>query len=178
MVVDEPNRDELRQGDVCAPAWFPTWNVNEHHLVTQIEGSARRLLVGVTGREPHPVVVCSHDCDIENVGNKTGFGALLVAPAMPWPSGVAEGDIPRLRESSRMREDNRYEYIGLFPLQLSGDEWRIVNFSSMTTISPAKALPRFLLDRKEYEMTDEWRSLFRAKLAAFFARPDANEAAE
>jgi hypothetical protein len=69
-------------------------------------------------------------------------------------------------------DDGAYEHINLYPIKLPLDppDWRVVDFSSLTSIgSPQKSIP-MLLNAKRYEMTDTARENFSNKLGAFFIR--------
>jgi hypothetical protein len=90
-----------------------------------------------------------------------------------WPLSDMGSDASLALISSYMpRADRAYEYINLYPIKLPLDppEWRIADFSALTSIaSPQKSIP-VLRKSKRFEMTDEARENFSSKLAAFFIR--------
>jgi hypothetical protein len=68
--------------------------------------------------------------------------------------------------------DGAYKHINLYPVKIPGNppDWRVVDFSGLTSIgSPVKAIP-MLRNAKRFEMGDEGRRNFGNKLAAFFIR--------
>lgn len=117
-----------------------------------------------------PLIVCSHDCDLENPRNRLGF---IVAPLLPWPSGIdIASDNGLTLINSYKPGENGYDYIQLYPIKLPGEEpeWRVVDFSAITSLSPPAKLVSILLKAKRFEMADQAREYFGTKLAAFFIR--------
>ena len=166
---------ELRQGDICYSWPIPRWLLTDYQVLMTAEGKTARLQVGVHQRGVDlPLVLCSHDCDLENPREGVGF---LVAPLLPWPFGdsmSSDGSL-ELVGASRMQEGS-YAYINLFPICLpesrndNGSGWRVVDFSSITSVGPPPKLVPILRKAKRLEMTEEVRLLFKRKLAAFVGR--------
>lgn len=173
LFVDNPT-DELRQGDISYEWPFPVWNLNKFQVVTQVlgGGSPQSAVVSLLARgAPAPVAICSHDCEIENPRSRTG---LLMAPVLPWPYPEVSSDLSLDLIGSREPDSkNLYSFIYLFPVNLGAagqDDWHVIDFSAMATMtSPNKIKPR-LLDGKRFEMLDKTRIQFKTKLAAFFGR--------
>ena len=128
--------------------------------------------MGPLKKKPVPVVVCSHDCDIENPKLRTG---VILAPLLGYPQHPEPERQAQLRESRRPDSDSKYHYINLFPLEFDdtslglGDRM-VVEFSAMLSAGRSKEAIRVLKGKKVLEMTDETREDFRQKLAAFFGR--------
>jgi hypothetical protein len=163
---------ELRQGDICFEWPFPKWQFNGYLVASApTGGSPTTALVGLyeQGR-PLPIVICSHDCDLENPRSRSGF---VVAPVFPWPFDEMGSDNSLALINSRIPgQDGAYSHINLYPIKLPDDQpdWRVIDFSAMTSVgSPNKAIP-VLRKAKRFEMTDEVREAFSNKLAAFFIR--------
>jgi len=116
------------------------------------------------------LILCSHDCDLENPRARIGF---IVAPVLSWPGlvDIASDKGLALVNSYKPGEEG-YDYINLYPLRLPSEdpEWRVVDFSAMTSLSPPPKLVPILRKAKRFQMTDEAREYFGNKLAAFFIR--------
>jgi hypothetical protein len=170
--VETASTAELRQGDICFEWPFPKWQLNGYSVAADPSGGNPTVaLIGLHEQGAKlPLVICSHDCDLENPRARLGF---VVAAVFDWPfPDLGSDDSLALISSAVLGEDGSYDYINLFPLKFSNDpvDWRIVDFSGMTSIaSPRKATP-VLLKSKRLEMTDETRVHFGNKLAAFFIR--------
>jgi hypothetical protein len=160
----------VRQGDICAPRVFPIWNLNEYEVSHNPAGVPTRSTVHVIEQgKPFPVVVCAHDCDIENPRSRRG---ILVAPLLPPP---VEGDeLDGLVASRNIGADETWEWINLFPVHLpdgeGGHDWRVVDFSAIIAVGSAKKAVAALRASKEHELNEETRERFRLKLAAFVGR--------
>lgn len=170
--LDQPTGD-LRQGDICFSWPFPKWQMTSYQVTSSPAGpSQATALVSLHEQGTDiPLVICSHDCDLENPRGRLGF---IVAPLFPWPSGInitTEKGLT-LVNSYKPGPDNSYDHINLYPIKLPGEdpEWRVVEFSAMTSISPPLKLVPILRKAKRFEMTDEAREYFGTKLAAFFIR--------
>jgi hypothetical protein len=164
--------DELRQGDICFEWPYPKWDLNTYMVASAVVGSnASSALLALHERAAAlPVVICSHDCDLENPRTRLG---IVVAPVLPWPwTDMGSDRSLALINSSTPGADGSYDYIQLYPIRLPGDgqDWRVVDFSGMMSIAaPPKAMP-ILRKAKRFEMTDAARETFGNKLAAFFIR--------
>jgi hypothetical protein len=171
LFLDEPS-NELRQGDVCFEWPIPKWLLSGYMVASEPTADrAATALVSVHAKgESLPVVVCSHDCDLENPRSRTG---VVVAPLFHWPNFPMGSDVSLgIISSDLPGDDGAYEHINLYPFKLPLDppDWRVIDFSAMTSIgSPQKSIP-MLLKAKRYEMTDKARENFCNKLAAFFIR--------
>lgn len=164
---------ELRQGDICFDWPLPKWQLNGYTVASDPSGgNPTTALVSLHEQGSRlPIVLCSHDCDLENPRTRLGF---VVAPVLPWPWPNEMGSDKSLAliNSTVPGPDGSYEYIQLYPIKLPGGrpDWRIIDFSGMMSISsPRKSAP-VLLKAKRYEMTDQTRRTFGDKLAAFFIR--------
>ena len=163
---------ELRQGDICFEWPFPKWQLNGYSVAADPSGGNPNVaLIGLHEQGAKlPLIICSHDCDLENWRARLGF---VVAPVFQWPfPDLGSDDSLALISSGVLGEDGSYDYINLFPLKFSNDpaDWRVADFSGLTSIaSPRKATP-VLLKSKRFEMTDETRVNFGNKLASFFIR--------
>jgi hypothetical protein len=183
MFVAEPDSDTLHQGDVFAATPFPRWDLNtytlsgSHRRQLELEGAGLDILAfedldpdRLEGqlRKPHPVrfMMCSHSCELDKPGNRFG---LIVAPILI--ADKRPGEVDDFRVSYRPTDDGKMKYIDQFPVELDG-ELCAVHFSGMMALgSPKVALP-WLKERKEQQLTDEYRQFLRDKLALFFGRPD------
>jgi hypothetical protein len=163
---------ELRQGDICYEWQYPKWDLNSYMVATSPAGSnSPTALLALHERAANiPIVLCSHDCDLENPRTRLGF---VVAPVLAWPwQDMGDDRSLALINSYIPGEDGSYEYIQLYPLKFPADPpaWRVVDFSGMMSVAaPPKALP-ILRKAKRFEMTEETREHFSNKLAAFFVR--------
>jgi hypothetical protein len=122
-----------------------------------------------------PLLVLSHDCELENVRARLG---ILVAPVLHWPTNV---DDDALRESTRPSAsadgESVYEFGQLWPLFIpradpEGNpavaEWMVADFSGMTSVAPPTKVTPIFRRKRRFEMTDESRRLLQDKLAAYF----------
>lgn len=194
MFTDQPSSGELRQGDICFEWPFPFWNLNSYQVSKQVTtGSLNSAVVNLLASgDSLPVAICSHDCEVENPRGRTG---LSLAPLLPWPySDLGSDESLELIQShvpGELQIDNRtvadagvqaradsespraYGFINLFPVNLGSTEtngWRYIDFSAITAIGPPRKIKGQLLKGKRFEMEDETRDRFKAKLAAFFSR--------
>ena len=167
--------DDLRQGDVCYDWVFPRWLLTEYLVASDASGPPSRAVIHVLASGSNlPVMVLSHDCEIENPRNRIG---LAVAPILPWPFGDDFGSDESLdlMRSKSLSPDSTYEYIQFFPVQVPEKEeaeptWQVVDFSGMMSASPARKVVPLLKARKRLEMLEETRGDLKLKLAAFFGR--------
>jgi hypothetical protein len=119
------------------------------------------------------VLICSHDCDIENGNARAG---ILIAPVVPLPKKTAENPdaLALLRNSWKRTASDDFEYPQFFPLIFDEDnpasEFALADFSRMMTACPMGKSKPMLLALKTREMTDEHRELLQWKLAAFVGR--------
>ncbi len=172
LLAEESN--ELRQGDICFEWPIPRWQLNGYMVASEpasVNPSTAIVALHSKG-ESLPLVVCSHDCDLENPRSRMG---IVVVPLLNWPSSVApmgsDASLDIVR-SVVPDDDGSYMHINLYPIKLPYEtaEWRIVDFSGLTSIgNPLKSL-QHLMKAKRFEMTDECRKNFSNKLAAFFIR--------
>jgi hypothetical protein len=161
---------ELQQGDICSARPFPQWKLHEYEISGSPGGPTTRALVHVYSQGANlPVVVCAHDCDVENPRNRRG---ILVAPVFDWPPDLSEADSELLRESARLSDGEVYDFINLFPIHLPSGAWHVADFSAMSSPGPANKVVAALKQTKELEMTDGSRKLFRLKLGAFVGREE------
>jgi hypothetical protein len=164
--------DDLRQGDICFEWAYPKWDLNTYMVATSPTGgnSPAALLALHEKAVPVPIVLCSHDCELENPRNRLG---IVVAPVLPWPFADKSDDRSlALINSASPGTDGSYEFIQTYPIRLptGQPDWRIIDFSGMQSVaSPQKVLP-ILRKAKRFEMVDETRESFSYKLAAFFIR--------
>jgi hypothetical protein len=170
--VDTPSTAELRQGDVCFEWPFPKWQLNGYSVAADPSGgNPTTALIGLHEQGVKlPLIICSHDCDLENYRARLGF---IVAPVLQWPfPDLGSDDSLALISSAVIGDDGSYDYINLFPLKLEPDlaDWRVVDFSGLTSVASPKKTTPVLLKAKRLEMTDETRVNFGNKLAAFFIR--------
>jgi len=163
----EQSTPELRQGDVIDGVVFPLWTLTNYHVSGPPTERPQRVVMDLLKPgEPIRFVVCSHDCEIENARQRMG---LLVAPITGWPARSDAAD-EELRASMRRDSDENWHYIHLFPMAFP-DGWAVADFSGIMAMGrPVKVEP-WLLERKQFELTEESRTLFREKLAAFVGRP-------
>lgn len=115
------------------------WKLTSYDLQTSSDGSSNLRTV-VHGSKPGFLVVCSHDCDIENVRDRAGLAvAPLDVPSLPWPGGDARWETLR---SSWEPTGDAFEFGHLFPLHWDDPPGiRIIDFSRLTTAGPV-ARPR------------------------------------
>lgn len=170
--IETPGQ-ELRQGDICGVTAFPTWNVEQTREVLGSDGTVKQLLLPThdrlaTQNDQKLVVVCSHDCDIENPRQRFG---LLLAPLVPIPAGPNETEMRNAIMNSGVLTNDAYEYINFFPLTINNGDQVVVDFSAITHFARARQTVDALLANKIAELTDEARADFRLKLGAFFGRP-------
>jgi hypothetical protein len=167
--------DELRQGDVCFDWVFPKWQLNEYQVASDASsGATNRAIIHVLASGASlPIMVLSHDCEIENPRTRIG---LSVAPILPWPFGDHGSDESLdLMRSGSLSADSTYDFIQFFPVQLKEAEgaepsWKVVDFSGLMSASPARKVIPLLKARKKLEMLEETRKDLKLKLAAFFGR--------
>ncbi len=168
----EASTSELRQGDICFEWHYPKWQLQDYQVVTNALDATVGVFLQVHAKGAKmPLAVCSHDCEIENPRSRLG---VLVAPVLPFTDALSDDERMDIVQSSRPL-DNKYAHINLFPVQLpqegSAPQWNVIDFSAITHVSRAhKAVP-VLLAAKRLEMTDNARTQFKEKLAAFFGRP-------
>lgn len=171
LFLDAPS-NELRQGDICFDWPVPKWQLSGYMVASEpaAERSTMALVSVHSKGDRLPLVVCSHDCDLENPRSRSG---VVVAPLLRWPDASMGSETSLGIISSYVpQDDGAYEYINLYPIKLPLDppDYRVVDFSSLTSIgSPVKSIP-MLLNAKRFEMTDGARENFSNKLAAFFIR--------
>src|SRR5690242_8647902 len=74
LFLDQPTA-ELRQGDICFEWPFPKWQLNGYMVASEPPtGKATTAIVSVHSRgDAIPLVICSHDCDIENPRSRAGI---------------------------------------------------------------------------------------------------------
>jgi hypothetical protein len=174
LFLEKPSND-LRQGDICYDWPVPRWLLNSYQITAE-PGTTRNLnaVLSLQAKgESLPLIICSHDCDLDNPRNRLGF---LVAPLLHWPGWpnpeMASDASLRMISSAVSAADGSYEFINIFPIKIPSEppDWRVVDYSSMMSISPPEKLVPVLKAHKRYEMTDEGRVSFANKLAAFFIR--------
>jgi len=117
-------------------------------------------------------VICSHDCDIENPRGRT---ALLLAPLVKVPAKPSGPEFPEIM-GSHSPVDGQYSWFPLFPVVLPAfghetDVSSVVDFSSVMSLGKAERARDSLRETKLFEMTDDYRGLFKTKLAIFLGRP-------
>jgi hypothetical protein len=175
LFIDEPT-NELRQGDICFEWPVPKWVLTGYQLISNpgADNFSNSVLALHAKGEPVPIVICSHDCDLENPRGRAGF---LVAPLLHWPGWPSRVDMGseqslRIISSAKPSPGGAYDDINLFPVKLPTDppDWRLVDYSTITSISPPEKLIPILRAAKRYEMSDEGRASFADKLAASFIR--------
>lgn len=169
--IEQPS-EELRQGDVLFDWPFPLWNMNAYQLAVEASsGANQRAIMNLIDKgSPSPVVICSHDCEIENSRTRMG---LVVAPVTAWPLSALDSDESLDLMNSRVPNSNdAYEYINWFPLNVGGEtaDWRVADFSALSSVAPPHKIKKLLLGGKRFEMTDQARQEFKEKLAMFFGR--------
>jgi hypothetical protein len=162
---------QLNQGDLIASIDLPEWRLNDTGSQSLHVGDRPQRLV-VHGALDQMVIVCSHDCDIDQV--KGGYRAgVIVAPLGPPPRLTAEMQ-ELLRDSWRLTAEGTFEFGHLYPVKLPGADdsgLLVADFSRMISAGPGKAVVGMLLDRRTCSMDDdEQRRGFQLKLAAFFGR--------
>lgn len=164
---------ELRQGDVCTVPFFPRWVSNSPTVVGDGGISAVQMSGWSAVRAAEDgsamVVVCSHDCDVENPRARTG---LLLAPVIKVPARPNTDEYQTIM-SSHTPVNEAMEFINLFPLVLedsSGAKDVVVDFSAIISFGPPRDTSESLNSTKMFEMTDAERRLFKMKLAAFVGR--------
>lgn len=175
LLADNPS-DTLRQGDVCTVDHFPQWDVEKSPSLTLPNGTVGIQLAAWSPVQSAPggghlVVVCSHDCDVENPRSRTG---ILLAPLVKVPASHASPEYERIMGSGEVAGEE-LAYINFFPLELpveEGDPSAVVaDFSAIIAMGrPSSAIPK-LVSTKLFEMDDFARSNFKTKLAAFVGRP-------
>ena len=175
MFLEEPS-DELRQGDICFDWVFPKWQLNDYLVASDASsGVSNRAVIHVLSSGASlPIMVLSHDCEIENPRSRIG---LSVAPILPWPLGDDYGSDESLDliRSGSLSAGSTFEFIQFFPVQLKDEEgaepsWKVVDFSGLMSASPPKKAIPLLKARKRLEMLEETRKNLKLKLAAFFGR--------
>lgn len=178
LFLDTPTA-ELRQGDIVSYSPVPRWMLNDLHLLAPHDGKPSRGLVSLFNKGAKlPVVVCSHDCDLENPRDRSG---IVVAPILPWPPLAENADQSLANSYRRFAPDTEepslesYNFIHLFPIFFgehgAGENERsVVDFSALTSAGPANKAVTILLKSKTHEMTDDFRGFFKDKIAAYFGR--------
>jgi hypothetical protein len=181
--VADPDPKVLHQGDLFRATMFPRWDINTYrvsggHRQQQLDGTEVDVLafedleadrMDISLRHPQPVrfMLCSHSCELDKPTGRLGF---LLAPVLP-PNEMTPDRREKFRQSFRPTGDGNIEYVDQFPVELDDGLWA-VHFSAMMSVgSPKKVIP-WLLERKERQLTDEFRRYLGAKLALFFGRPD------
>lgn len=182
MFVDEPDLSTLHQGDVFEPNMFPKWDVGSYklsgtHKLEKLDGAILSVLsyedlepaeviVSVRGNEPVRMMLCSQGCEIDNVNGTLG---LLVAPILP-PDKMDTEREEKFRLSYTVNE-GKLDYIDQFPVDIEGELWS-TRFSGMMAIGSPKNVIPWLLTRKRYQLTDDFRRHFRLKLGQYFGRAE------
>lgn len=162
--------EELRQGDVCALDYFPVWDLRTaspvggpltgKHIVSDwtraIQVDAKFL-----------VMVLTQCCDLQNPRQRSGVAvaALMKVPQSPGSDGYAA-----IMNSAERDVDGVMNYVNFFPLQVpTGDARRngdaVVDFSTITTITPADLAVAMLLDSRYQKSDLDLRTKLRIKLA-------------
>jgi hypothetical protein len=183
VFVSDPDPGKLHQGEVFAPMMFPKWNVNTfklsgHHQNEKLEGGVVDVLayedldpdeMGMDLREPQPVpmMLCSQGCEIDNLKGTLG---LLVCPILDPDRGMDEEQEAKFRNSYTLA-DEQFEYIEQFPVELDG-HLLSARFSGIMALGPPKNVIGWLLQRKQHQLTDEFRRGFRLKLGHYFGRAE------
>lgn len=183
MFVAEPDRGTLHQGDVFSPMMFPKWDVNTYklsgtHRLGLLDGATLEVLAyqdlepdqlgaGVRKPEPIRVMLCSQGCEIDKVSGRLG---LLVAPILE-PDHMSAEEEAKFRSSFTHSREGKLEYIEQFPVEIDGRLWS-VRFSGIMAIGSPKAVVPWLRDRKEYQLTNEFRRHLRLKLGQYFGRAE------
>lgn len=175
ILVGDPS-GVLRQGDVCVVDFFPRWDVAKSQTVSSQSGTvAIQMSAWNSVKEGpdggHLVVVCSHDCDVDNPRQRTG---LLLAPVIKTPAHRGTELYATIMGSDQIL-DGVVHAAGLFPLSIPdvGGEATdvVIDFSSLISMGqPVRVIP-MLREKKLYEMDDAMRVRFKMKLAAFVGRP-------
>lgn len=174
--VESPG-DALRQGDVCVIEGLPIWNVagmtmrDARQELTSFIIPPHKTLQWSDLTGGSAVVVCSHDCDVENPRTRTG---LVVAPLVAVPASRNDPDTYAKIMTSG---DTSIEinFVHLFPLEIPVEQGEardaVADFSAITTVARANKAVEHLVSGKVLEMDDGTRESFRRKLALFFGRP-------
>ena len=98
---------ELRQGDLCEGVPFPAWNLNDYLVARPHQDGAAKAVVSLLKKgETVPVVICSHDCTLDNVKAGT-LGGISVAPVLPWPFPNNEEESLRLQRSGSPDDESK-----------------------------------------------------------------------
>jgi len=168
---------DLRQGDVVYSYRVPYWNVNttQHATAPLPEATSfTRAMVDLrSGGLPLPLLVLSHDCELENVRARLG---LLVAPIVVAPN-VDDGTLKQSTHPVGEPSNQVYEYGHLWPMQLPAQDpveeaaepiWMVADFSGITTVAPPSRVVAIFRKIRRFEMTDEARQLLQDKVAAYF----------
>ena len=169
MFLEVPSGN-LRQGDICGIKAFPLWDISATAEVTFPNGVDHLQLPAwhqvLEDDGLRLVVVCSHDCDLENPRSRTG---LLIAPLVKVPANPNEDRFERIMASA-VTTDDVFEYINLFPLTINHVH-AAAEFSAITHIAQIRTAIEMLAGNKRAEMTEDTRAAFKKKLAAFLGRP-------
>jgi hypothetical protein len=168
---------DVRQGDLVALDFFPSWNVENLSTVIGPAGSQSQLIpaaekVQRTGDGQFIVAVCAYDCDLENPRSRTG---VALAPVMKVPASPRDPTYDAILNSAKRGENNRLDYFQLFPVELEERlgarfEVGVVDFSQLMHMAPAARVVEILAPRVIQRLSDDLREAFRFKLAAFFGR--------
>jgi hypothetical protein len=168
---------ELRQGDLVAVDYFPSWDVDKASVLTSPSGvvsqllpTAPRVLQGADGRLV--VAVCSYDCDLENPRSRT---AVALAPVMAIPARPTDDRYAAMRSSALPDAGGDLTYFQLFPIELAPSvgarvDVGVVDFSQLMHLGPAERVVRELSGRVIQRLSDDLRDAFQFKLAAHFGR--------
>lgn len=168
---------ELRQGDLVAVDYFPSWDLDKASILTSPSGvvsqllpTAPKVLQGADGRLL--VAVCSYDCDLENPRSRT---AVALAPVMAIPARPTDDRYAAMRGSAFPDTQGQLSYFQLFPIEFEPGvgarvDVGVVDFSQLMHFGPAQRVVEDLSSRVIQRLSDDLRDAFQFKLAAHFGR--------
>jgi hypothetical protein len=177
--VFQMNGETLRQGDVSSVALTPIWHLSECDYQAKGDGSPHSVVIRgwnkpLTHLGRRVVLVCSHDCDLENPRSRT---AIALAPVIRVPAQRESQLYRDIMSSARSTEDEAgnviFDWINFFPLELPDLGDHVADLSALISVAPPADAVSLLVQHKLWEMTDETQRLLGRKLSAFFLREQA-----
>lgn len=166
---------ELRQGDICALDYFPVWDLR---TASPVGGAlAGKHIVSDWTRaiqvdDKYLVMVLTQCCDLQNPRGRSG---VAVAALMKVPQSPGSDGYKAIMDSAERDAEGVMNYVNFFPLQVQTGDARsggdaVVDFSTITTITPADLAVVMLQDARLQESDVDLRTKLRHKLAFSLGR--------
>lgn len=184
MFLNEPNREELRQGDIIQGLYFPMMNCRTMEIlgIPLEEEPQQENSLGLSARAERKSgfhlfsaklliarglsIILSQCCDLERRNNNQDAIAMIVAPLRSIGRHIRDNSekFSNLQSNILTHFVNQYYIPQYSPLQSD----YMVDFNLMVSIPQGEY--NYILSRKVLQMTDEARARFKIKLTHHFGR--------